>query len=175
MMAALKEDPGGDADTAVERLDSWTGRAKKLFGEEYEDLAVDELGEATGLDVKTIKKIWEGEDGWDKLVEGKIDDVVEGLTDDARKALIAVPAETIKLLAKELKKDDFAEAAGAYARERGAGKSPADVAHLLYAGELPELEALQLKGTGQFYGRTALLVAYEEAYQRMRLREGLAK
>ena len=175
MLASLKDDPDEDFDTATERLDSWTGRAEKLLGEEYEDLAVDELGEATGLDTKTIKKIWDDEEEWGKILEGKIDDVVEGLTDDAKQALIGVPAETIKLLAKELKKDDFAEAVRAYSEERRAGKKPGQILELLYDGELPELETIQLKGTGQFYGRTALFVAYEEAYQRLLLREQLAK
>lgn len=175
MLEALKEDPDEDFDTATERLDTWTGRAEKLLGEEYEELTMDELGEATGLDTKTIKKIWENEEEWEKILEGKVDDVVEGLTDDAKQALIGVPAETIKLLSRELKKDDFAEAVAAYSRERRAGKKPGDILALLYDGELPELETLQLKGTGQFYGRTALFVAYEEAYQRLLLREGLAK
>ncbi len=183
MKEKLGEDVGGDEEKSLERLDTWVGRTQKVLGEEYDDLIVDELGEMTGLDTKSIRRAVE--DGswddvkegktWEKIKEGKIEDIQDDALNGVKEALYGVPAEAIKTLDKELKRDRFADSARAYATEREAGRSAGDVFAAFGRGDLPELEAMDLAAHGQFYERSALFVAYEDAYQRYRVMRDLRK
>jgi hypothetical protein len=61
-----------------------------------------------------------------------------------------------------------------YAKERAAGKTPAQIMGLLRDGQLPELDFVtSIKGVGQSFGRGQLMLAYEEAYQRLQLAKKL--
>lgn len=76
-------------------------------------------------------------------------------------------AEAVHTLAKELRNDNFGNAAHLYIRERQGGKSPAQIFALMNGGQLPELDfATSIKGVGLQYARGSLFMAYEEAYQR---------
>jgi hypothetical protein len=183
MKEKLGEDREGDEEKSLERLDSWVGRTKKVLGEEYDDLIVDELGEMTGLDTKSIRRAVE-DGSWEKVVEGKtweevrdgkIEDLQDDTLDGVKEALYGVPAEAIKTLDKELKRDRFADSVRAYATEREAGRTAGDVFAAFGRGDLPELEAMDLAAHGQFYERAALFVAYEDAYQRYRVMRDLRK
>ncbi|GMU25779.1 MAG: hypothetical protein AMXMBFR16_06840 [Candidatus Uhrbacteria bacterium] len=159
-LKATAKDPEAQFDTAREALGTWLDRAKNLLGEDGKALVHDGLGSATGLDTKLIENVSEG--NWS--------DIADDTLDSAKKTLYAVPAETIKTLSRELTKNDFANSARAYAEERRAGKSPEEILAGLLRGDEPILEALQLKGTGNIYTKTALFMAYEDAYQRYRIR-----
>lgn len=154
------KDPEAQFDTAREALGTWLDRAKNFLGEDGKSLVHDGLSSATGLDTKLIENVWEGSWG----------DIADDTLDSAKKTLYAVPAETIKTLSSELTKNDFANSARAYAEERKAGKSPEEILAGLLRGDEPILEALQLKGAGNIYTKTALFMAYEDAYQRYRIR-----
>lgn len=166
---ALKElletanDPEEQFDAAREMLESWPDRAKNYYQGKEEDLFHDALSSATGLDTKTVKNVLAK--NWDEIADDKLD--------AARKSLYAFPAETIKTLASELKKADFANAVALYAAERTAGKKPEELFAALVRGDLPEIETLQMRGASQLYTNIALLTAYENAYQRYLLRTTL--
>ncbi|HWQ99381.1 MAG TPA: hypothetical protein VN397_00860 [Candidatus Methylomirabilis sp.] len=159
-LKATTKDPDEQYSVAREAIDTWLDRAKNLLDENGKALVHDGLSSATGLDTKLIENI--SDRNWD--------DIADDALDSAKKTLYAVPAETIKILSKELTKNDFANSARAYAEERKNGKKPEEILAGLIRGDEPILEALQLKGTGNIYTKTALFMAYEEAYQRYLIR-----
>ncbi len=163
----IMKDPDKQSEAAEKVYGTWLTRAKNLLGEDYEKLVLTELKEATGVDGELIKKALEGK--WSEIA---LD--VAGI-DDLKKKLFTFPAESVVILAKELRRTDFAQSASLYMQERQAGKTPDQIFTGLLRGELPELEAAELTGTGQQYQRVALFLAYEEAYQRYLLRNSLAK
>lgn len=172
LMATVGDDSEEKFDEAREIIETWTDRLSKVLGDEYEALVVDELGKQTGIDTKTVKRYLDGDD-WEKIKDGKIEDVSDDLLDTGLKALFAFPAESVATLHKELKRDRFADAAAAYGQERRAGKAPGEVMAQTMRGELPELEFAGMTGPAAFYAQTAVFTAYEETYQRLLLREKL--
>lgn len=154
------KDPDEQAETAESLLELWKNRGSELTDEEYEEFILRELSEKTGLDLKSIKLVLE--EKYDEIAEGKLDEIVDALT--------AFPGTSVQILNSELRKDEFADAASVYIEERKAGKSPTQIQADLLRGEVPELELAQMRGSGQLYGTSAVLIAYEHAYQRYLLR-----
>lgn len=153
-------DPGKSLDKARETLERYQTLGKNLLGKEYEEQLLEELKNASGVDIGLIKKILTGD--------------LAGIGADVVKQLYTFPAESVIILAKELRGANFSNAARLYARERARSKTPAQIMALLSGGQLPELDFVSsIKGVGQSFGRGQLMLAYEEAYQRLQLAKKL--
>ncbi len=149
-------DPIKSLEKARETLERYQTLGKNLLGQEYEEQLLEELKIASGIDIGLIKKILTGD--------------LTGIGADVVKQLYTFPAESVIILAKELRGANFTNAARLYARERAGGKTPTQIMALLRNGQLPELDFVtSIKGVGQSFGRGQLVLAYEEAYQRLLL------
>ncbi len=143
------DDPVAKNDTANEIKERWLKRAKNSVTGKWDEQFLEELKNASGLDVPTIKKVLT------KDLVGLGEDVVEKLT--------TFPADSVVILAQELRGSSFANAVRIYIAERKAGKTPTE----LETNAPTELDYVSsIQGIGQQYAKSALFAAYEEAYQR---------
>lgn len=150
-----KNDPVKRGDTTKEIFEKHYKRMSQILGEKWDDLVIEETKNATGIDIDLIKKLLAGD--------------FTGIALDQLKQIFSptVAAEAVHTLAKELRNDNFGNAAHLYIRERQSGKAPAQIFALMSGGQLPELDfATSIKGVGLLYARGSLFMAYEEAYQR---------
>lgn len=150
-------DPSKQADTATKALLQFKKRAGKLADEKYDDLILGEVKNATGVDVKQIKKILKGD------VAGLATDVV----DQVKAAAYGFPAQSVVIMAKDLNVDRFKNALTLYAGERQGGKTPDQIFGENEAGALPELDLVtSITGPIQQFAKESAFSAYEEGYQR---------
>lgn len=138
--------------------DTWIKRAKNPATGQWDEQFLEELKNATGIDVPTIKKVLNNDlVGVGKNIVGKI---------------TTFPAESVTTLATELRSSSYNDAVKIYIVEREAGLSP----ELLVANPTPELNYVSsIKGIGQQYATDVLFKSYEEAYQRYLILKKLSK
>ncbi len=189
----LKKNTPNDPERRIEELQAYTKKVKKWFqkagkaagtltdeeagktvkeraavaaGDEFTDQLGEKLKELTGCDLELINKI----------LSGDVKDIAEDIVKGVKNQLYTLPAQTVHVLAKEIRKASFANAVHLYIQERESNKSPEEIFALMESGNLPELDFVtSIKGVATMYAKSALLVAYEEAYQRYRLANSLSK
>lgn len=143
----------------------WAERIAKLVTNKKQEIIEKELSTATGLDAKAIGQFIRGE--YRALSDEKLSKITAFLQ--------TLPAQSVVVLAKELRTADFANGASLYIDKREEGSSPQEVTEQLYEGELVELEFISSKGIAYEHTRLALLEAYEDAYQRYLLKKELQR
>lgn len=151
----VRSDPAKQEEIGKEVIDRGMGGMTNLLEGKYGDVVLDELKALTGCDLPLLKKILSGE-----FVDALLD--VEML----KRQVYLFPAQSVIILAKELRTANYAEAVSLYIQERP-DKSPETIRILLQGGQLPELDVYtSIKGVAQHYSPHIVLASYEEAYQR---------
>ncbi len=150
-------DPSNKVDAAQELMEQWLNRNKNILSDEFEEQLLEEMKNATGVDVTLLKKILTGD--------------IAGIGGDILQKVYTFPAQSVIILGGELRSASFANAVRLYARER-VKKSPAEIMAVLQSdpSQLAELDFVtSIKGISPQFARGIVFLAYEEAYQRLLL------
>lgn len=156
------KDPEELKSEAEEIVERWGNRVKNPVTGEYDAQLLEEIKNATGVDVPMIKKVLTKD--------------LEGIGEDVLKKLYAFPVDAVITLSKELKSASFGNAARLYITERENGSTPAQIRGKVANNDLTELDFVtSVSGVGQQYAQEALFIAYEEAYQRYLLKKEMGR